>query len=58
MVLFPDTQLCDIWCVDYTGSAPSNYGALPDGTPCSYNKPYDICFQVRPTFEKLYNARF
>ncbi|CAB3236822.1 unnamed protein product [Arctia plantaginis] len=40
-----DTQHCDMWCVEYTGGSPSNYGALPDGTPCSYSKPYDICFQ-------------
>ncbi|XP_075971491.1 A disintegrin and metalloproteinase with thrombospondin motifs 1-like [Anticarsia gemmatalis] len=40
-----DTQRCENWCVDYGGGGPSNFGALPDGIPCSYNQPYDICFQ-------------
>lgn len=41
-----ETKHCEIWCVDYTGGEASDFGALPDGTPCSYDKPYDICFQV------------
>lgn len=40
-----ETQHCEVWCVDYGGGGPSNFGALPDGTPCSYNRPYDVCFQ-------------
>ncbi|CAH0605531.1 unnamed protein product [Chrysodeixis includens] len=39
------TQECEIWCVDYGGGGPSNFGSLPDGTSCSYNRPYDVCFQ-------------
>ncbi|KAJ0178920.1 hypothetical protein K1T71_005695 [Dendrolimus kikuchii] len=40
-----ETKHCEIWCVDYTGGEASDFGALPDGTPCSYEKPFDICFQ-------------
>lgn len=40
-----ETKHCEIWCVDYAGGAPSDFGALPDGTACSYQRSFDICFQ-------------
>ncbi|KAG6455430.1 hypothetical protein O3G_MSEX009198 [Manduca sexta] len=40
-----DTKHCEIWCVDYEGGEASSYGALPDGTSCSYERPYDVCSQ-------------
>ncbi|XP_038222920.1 A disintegrin and metalloproteinase with thrombospondin motifs 3-like [Zerene cesonia] len=40
-----ESKHCEIWCTDYAGGDPSNFGALPDGTPCSYERPFDLCFQ-------------
>ncbi|CAG4918915.1 unnamed protein product [Colias eurytheme] len=40
-----ESKHCEIWCMDYAGGDPSNFGALPDGTPCSYERPFDLCFQ-------------
>lgn len=37
---------CESWCVDYAGGEPTNFGALPDGSPCSYQRPFDLCSQV------------
>ncbi|XP_028025872.1 A disintegrin and metalloproteinase with thrombospondin motifs 3-like [Bombyx mandarina] len=40
-----ESNHCEISCVDYAGGSPTNFGALPDGTPCSYLRPFDVCFQ-------------
>ncbi|XP_072939392.1 A disintegrin and metalloproteinase with thrombospondin motifs 1-like [Epargyreus clarus] len=40
-----ESKHCEIWCVDYAGGEPSGFGALPDATPCSYQRPFDLCFQ-------------
>ncbi|CAG9559815.1 unnamed protein product [Danaus chrysippus] len=40
-----ESNHCETWCVDFAGGNPSNYGPLPDGTPCSYERPYDLCYQ-------------
>ncbi|XP_063360365.1 A disintegrin and metalloproteinase with thrombospondin motifs 1-like [Cydia amplana] len=40
-----ESQQCEMWCVDYTGGEPSSFGSLPDATPCSYDRPYDLCYQ-------------
>ncbi|CAG9136061.1 unnamed protein product [Plutella xylostella] len=36
---------CQLWCVNYTGGEAVTFGSLPDGTPCSYDKPYDVCYR-------------
>ncbi|CAH2265526.1 jg10075 [Pararge aegeria aegeria] len=36
---------CEIWCVDYAGGEGSSFGSLPDGTSCSYERPFDLCYQ-------------
>ncbi|XP_047525882.1 A disintegrin and metalloproteinase with thrombospondin motifs 3-like [Pieris napi] len=40
-----ESKHCESWCVDYGGGEATSFGALPDGTPCSYDRPYDLCFQ-------------
>lgn len=40
-----EAKYCEIWCVDYKGGEAVTLGSLPDGTPCSYDRPYDLCFQ-------------
>ncbi|XP_026496779.2 A disintegrin and metalloproteinase with thrombospondin motifs 1-like [Vanessa tameamea] len=40
-----ESKNCEIWCIDYAGGEPVSFGPLPDGTPCSYDRPYDICYQ-------------
>ncbi|CAG9795129.1 unnamed protein product [Diatraea saccharalis] len=40
-----ETKHCEIWCVPLAGGEASTFGALPDGSSCSYDRPYDICFQ-------------
>lgn len=55
---------CESWCVDYAGGEPTNFGALPDGSPCSYQRPFDLCFQVMTqnlvfnTFLYFYNLLY
>ncbi|XP_049870395.1 A disintegrin and metalloproteinase with thrombospondin motifs 3-like [Pectinophora gossypiella] len=40
-----ESKQCEAWCVNYTGGTPSTHGALPDGTPCSYDRQFDVCFE-------------
>ncbi|VVC96306.1 unnamed protein product [Leptidea sinapis] len=40
-----ETKRCESWCVDYAGGTPSSFGNLPDGAPCSYERPFDLCYQ-------------
>ncbi|KAL4708282.1 hypothetical protein ACJJTC_007688 [Scirpophaga incertulas] len=40
-----ETRHCEIWCVQLTGGEAATFGALPDGSACSYDRPYDICLQ-------------
>ncbi|XP_052740736.1 A disintegrin and metalloproteinase with thrombospondin motifs 3 isoform X1 [Bicyclus anynana] len=40
-----ESKHCEIWCVDYAGGEPASFGPLPDGTSCSYERPFDLCYQ-------------
>ncbi|XP_045535080.1 A disintegrin and metalloproteinase with thrombospondin motifs 3 [Papilio machaon] len=40
-----ESKNCEAWCVDYAGGKPSKFGHLPDGAPCSYQRPFDLCSQ-------------
>ncbi|XP_028172858.1 A disintegrin and metalloproteinase with thrombospondin motifs 3-like isoform X2 [Ostrinia furnacalis] len=40
-----ESKQCEIWCVDFSGGDASTFGALPDGAPCSYDRPFDVCYQ-------------
>ncbi|CAK1598591.1 unnamed protein product [Parnassius mnemosyne] len=40
-----ESKNCETWCVDYAGGIPSKFGVLPDGSPCSYQRPFDLCSQ-------------
>ncbi|XP_068631071.1 A disintegrin and metalloproteinase with thrombospondin motifs 1-like [Battus philenor] len=40
-----ETNSCETWCIGYTGGEPSKFGILPDGSPCSYERPFDVCSQ-------------
>lgn len=40
-----ESKNCEIWCVDYGGGNSTSFGPLPDGTSCSYERPYDVCYQ-------------
>lgn len=33
--------------MDFAGGDADTYGALPDGSACSYDRPFDVCFKVK-----------
>lgn len=46
IICFPESKQCKVLCVHYKGGLATSFGALPDGAPCSYDRPFDVCFQV------------
>ncbi|KAI5637407.1 reprolysin (M12B) family zinc metalloprotease domain-containing protein [Phthorimaea operculella] len=40
-----ESQKCQAWCVDYAGGEPTTLGPVPDGTSCSYDRQFDVCFE-------------
>lgn len=46
MICFPESKQCKVLCVHYKGGLVTSFGALPDGASCSYDRPFDVCFQV------------
>lgn len=40
-----ESRQCELWCVDVNGKEHTSYGSLEDGSPCGYERPYDVCFQ-------------
>lgn len=44
--LFSESKQCKVSCVHYKGGEAMSFGVLPDGAPCSYDRPFDVCFQV------------
>ncbi|XP_059056754.1 A disintegrin and metalloproteinase with thrombospondin motifs 1-like [Achroia grisella] len=40
-----ESKQCELWCANKNGKEYTSYGTLEDGSPCSYERPYDVCFQ-------------